>query len=164
MIFIREYACGLKKSAGKTIAILTADCLPFLLEIIKIGFDSYLHRFAPKEIVMTAIGETLDGKTFIDRKIAPWLWNLKAELPRECNLSEREKQVVELLFRGLSNKEVAVNLHISENTVKFHVQNIFCKLGVKNRSEFQAVCNQRFGHHARHGFPIPAQRDGKKSR
>jgi DNA-binding NarL/FixJ family response regulator len=50
-------------------------------------------------------------------------------------LTPRELQVLQLLAEGLANKQIAVNLGISENTIKFHVSSIFGKLGVNNRLE-----------------------------
>ena len=51
------------------------------------------------------------------------------------DLTERERQVWALVARGLSNREIARRLTLSDNTVKFHVQHLFHKLGVKNRTE-----------------------------
>jgi DNA-binding NarL/FixJ family response regulator len=50
-------------------------------------------------------------------------------------LTERENQVLQLLARGLANKQIAVALGISEHTVKFHVSSIYTRLGVTNRAE-----------------------------
>jgi len=50
-------------------------------------------------------------------------------------LTERENQVLQLLARGLANKQIALELGISEHTVKFHISSIYTKLGVTNRTE-----------------------------
>ena len=50
-------------------------------------------------------------------------------------LTERESQVLQLLARGLANKQIGVSLGISEHTVKFHVSSIYTKLGVTNRAD-----------------------------
>jgi DNA-binding NarL/FixJ family response regulator len=50
-------------------------------------------------------------------------------------LTERETEVLQLLTQGLSNKQIAVRLHISEHTVKFHVSSVYGKLGATNRAE-----------------------------
>lgn len=60
-------------------------------------------------------------------------------------LTPREGEVLELLGRGLSNKLIAGELHISEHTVKFHISSLYAKLGVSSRAE--AV-----GQGARHGL------------
>jgi DNA-binding NarL/FixJ family response regulator len=51
------------------------------------------------------------------------------------DLTQRERQVWALVARGLSNRDIAKRLNLSDNTVKFHVQHLFHKLGVKNRTE-----------------------------
>ena len=51
------------------------------------------------------------------------------------SLTERENQVLQLLARGMANKQIAAALHISEHTVKFHVSSIYTKLGATNRAE-----------------------------
>ena len=51
-------------------------------------------------------------------------------------MTDKEREVSRLLFKGLSNKEIAEVLGVTEKTVKFHVTGIFDKAGVKSRSEF----------------------------
>ena len=51
------------------------------------------------------------------------------------SLSQREREVLKFLAKGLSNKEIAVSMRLSPSTVKRHVENIFRKLQVKNRVE-----------------------------
>jgi DNA-binding CsgD family transcriptional regulator len=57
-------------------------------------------------------------------------------------ISEREQDVVRLLLRGKSNREIEHELYISVYTVKNHIQNIFKKIGVKNRFQFLAIINE----------------------
>jgi DNA-binding NarL/FixJ family response regulator len=58
----------------------------------------------------------------------------EAEAPAEA-LTERERQVLQLLAQGLANKQIAASLRISEHTVKFHVSGIYAKLGAASRTE-----------------------------
>lgn len=124
---------------SRTMVILTSDCLSFLPDVVKIRPDSYLHRFAPKEIISKAVEETLNGKNFIDRKVVLWLWNLKKESWNNYNFTECEKKVAYLLLQGLTNKEISHELNVSTNTVKFHLHNVYTKLKVENRAEFKRI-------------------------
>jgi DNA-binding NarL/FixJ family response regulator len=64
--------------------------------------------------------------------------------PRHSNmLSEREREVLHLVADGLSNKQVAHPLSITERTVKFHMTSIFNKLGAENRAQATALALQR---------------------
>ncbi|MEA5453853.1 LuxR C-terminal-related transcriptional regulator [Sinomonas sp. JGH33] len=57
-------------------------------------------------------------------------------------LGRREEEVLRLLAAGLRNRTIAAELHVSENTVKFHVRNVFRKLGVTSRAEAVALANE----------------------
>lgn len=53
-------------------------------------------------------------------------------------LSLREREVVELVVKGLSNREIGAMLFVTEKTVKFHLTNIFAKLGIRTRAQLIA--------------------------
>lgn len=73
-----------------------------------------------------------------------WLNGLRSfgELQKSNELSPREKQVLQLLTRHLTNKEIGNQLNISEKTVKRHTGNLFKKLGVTNRMEAVALVTE----------------------
>jgi DNA-binding NarL/FixJ family response regulator len=55
------------------------------------------------------------------------------------HLTPRERQMVEAVTRGLSNKQIAAELWVTEGTVKFHLTNVFAKVGVANRTQLVAL-------------------------
>jgi LuxR family maltose regulon positive regulatory protein len=71
-----------------------------------------------------------------------WLSGLRQKAPSHGTLSAREAQILNFLKTGLPNKSIANELHVSERTVKFHLQNIFEKLHVNNRTEALSVAHQ----------------------
>jgi DNA-binding NarL/FixJ family response regulator len=82
------------------------------------------------EDMVLALRHVLEG-----RAVMPVGWqaaSLREEAPLDA-LSVREREVLDLLAGGMSNKEIAARLTISSNTVKFHLRTIYAKLGVRNR-------------------------------
>jgi len=67
---------------------------------------------------------------------------LRDEL-RKSGLTRREAEIVEYVNRGLSNREVAHETFITEKTVKFHLTNVFQKLGLKSRAQLIVWCTPR---------------------
>ena len=67
---------------------------------------------------------------------------LKTEL-RSMKLSNREIEVMEQVAKGLTNKESAINLFVAEKTIKFHMTNIFRKLGFKHRAQLIVWCAEK---------------------
>jgi ATP/maltotriose-dependent transcriptional regulator MalT len=60
------------------------------------------------------------------------------ELPAGWPMTQAERQVLELLMRGLSNREIATELHVSVNTIQTHLSHTYEKLGVRSRSQLLA--------------------------
>jgi DNA-binding NarL/FixJ family response regulator len=93
------------------------------------------------EETILALRHVLEG-----RAVMPVGWqaaSLQEDSPLAA-LSEREREVLDLLTSGMSNKEIAAHLTISSNTVKFHLRTIYSKLGVSNRVQaMQAVGPQK---------------------
>jgi DNA-binding NarL/FixJ family response regulator len=93
------------------------------------------------EETILALRHVLEG-----RAVMPIGWqaaSLQEDAPLAA-LSEREREVLDLLTAGMSNKEIAAHLTISSNTVKFHLRTIYSKLGVSNRVQaMQAVGQQQ---------------------
>ncbi|MBQ3466283.1 MAG: response regulator transcription factor [Firmicutes bacterium] len=63
------------------------------------------------------------------------------EVAEQYNLTKRERELVELIYQGKSNKDIAEELFLSESTVKTHIYNIFRKMNVKNRIEVICIIN-----------------------
>jgi DNA-binding NarL/FixJ family response regulator len=76
--------------------------------------------------VLDSLRNVIEG-----RSVMPAGWHAAVE--GDGRLSERERQVLELVCEGLSNRDIADSLVVSPNTVKFHLRSIYAKLGVQNR-------------------------------
>ncbi len=100
------------------------------------GARGLLHRDTPPERLAAAVVAVAEGATVLDDDAADALLRRAAPGAGPVEpLTPRELEVLRLLAEGLPNKAVAARLEVSENTVKFHVNAIFGKLGVQSRTE-----------------------------
>lgn len=109
----------------------------YFLSAIKEGADGYLLKDSPSELVVDAIRTIAKGESVIHPSMTKKLlsFHQKDRKPEENQLTDREREVLLCLVEGLTNKEIAKKLYISETTVKIHVSKIFKKLEVKSRSQ-----------------------------
>ena len=100
------------------------------------GARGLLHRDTPPERLAAAVAAVAEGVTVLDDDAADALLRRAAPGAGPVEpLTPRELEVLRLLAEGLANKAVAARLEVTENTVKFHVNAIFGKLGVQSRTE-----------------------------
>jgi DNA-binding NarL/FixJ family response regulator len=103
-----------------------------ILEAKKAKPGNYVIKpFSPEEI-MVAVELTLMHQTVK----APFVENMRS-ISNFLSLSEREIQVMNCLYRKLSNSEMSAELDVSPNTVKFHLKNLYNKLEINSRSELE---------------------------
>lgn len=110
-----------------------------LLGAVKAGAKGYLLKNAEAGEVIESIRRVAAGEAILP----PYMINLVLEelaspSPEPQQLTERELDALKLVAQGLGNKEIAGQLHISENTVKTHVRHILEKLHLSNRAEAAA--------------------------
>ncbi len=106
---------------------------------LQAGAMAYLLKSASLEEVVSAIREVYAGGRRIPEPIAV---QLAGRISR-IELSPREQEILNLVARGLTNREIAELLHISDKTVRNHVVNCLDKLRVKDRTEATAVAIRR---------------------
>lgn len=122
----------------------------WVFDAIRGGAAGYLLKDTPREDLIAAIKDTVAGKTYIDPEVAGKLFDHVAQKTTGPNtaiiaeLSERERDVLRLLARGLSNADIAARLYLSEGTVRNYVSSIFAKLEVTDRTQ-AAVLAIRYG-------------------
>jgi len=104
-----------------------------ILLAIETGATGYLLKDAPREQLFEAIRVVAEGKSPLAPTVASRLVGRMRGDDEEA-LSSREIEVLELVARGTSNKEIAKSLWVSETTVKSHMLHIFDKLGVTDRT------------------------------
>ncbi|MEB3355290.1 MAG: response regulator transcription factor [Synechococcales bacterium] len=98
---------------------------------LQAGAKGYLLKDAPLDDVIAAIRTIHAGENYLPAEIGAKL----AERFNQPQLSDRESEVLQLMSQGKSNQEIAADLFVSEGTVKFHINNIYNKLKVKDRAQ-----------------------------
>lgn len=131
---------------AKVLMLTYSDAEDVVVGAIRAGASGYLvhGRFEPDELA-AAVRDVAAGRTVLSPAIAPIVFEALRHQPSEAmaspvaGLTGRERQVMNLIATGMSNGAIAEKLFVSEKTVKNHVNNIYSKMGVRNRSEAIAV-------------------------
>jgi DNA-binding NarL/FixJ family response regulator len=124
---------------ARILALTTFDGDADIRRALRAGARGYLLKDMPLDDVIAAIRALLRGERVIPAAVASRL----AEHSERADLTERELEVLHLVGRGLSNKEVAKAIGRMDETVKIHLKNIFVKLGVDDRTEAVTVALAR---------------------
>jgi DNA-binding NarL/FixJ family response regulator len=99
---------------------------------IEAGADGFVLKTESPQHTITAVRQIAEGQLVFPQAARRWL----GMAPDDTSaLTEREEEILKLLAEGLSNAQIGTRLHLSENTIKFHLRNIYAKLGVSNRTE-----------------------------
>lgn len=125
----------------RVLVLTTYDADEWLFEAIRAGACGYLLKDSPREALIAAIEGTAAGRTHVDPAVAGrlfdqvWRGTPPPPGPELQSLTERERDVLRLLARGLGNADIAEALHLSEGTVRNHVSAILAKLDVADRTQ-----------------------------
>ena len=129
----------------RVLILTTFDLDEYVLSALRAGTSGFLLKDVPPEDLVEAIRVVAAGDALLAPRITRRLIEEFARRPAAADLDEaalasltaREREILELLARGLSNAEMAAALYVSEHTVKTHVGNVLAKLGLRDR--IQAV-------------------------
>ncbi len=132
--------CQKLTSAYSDTAVLVLTTLiddQLVVRAIRSGASGYVVKDVDTRELLHAILAVSQGESAFDsRSASAMVRSLNSRSPLESKqLTEREREVLSLLARGLSNRDIAKRLFISETTAKFHVGNIIRKLNVTRRAE-----------------------------
>ena len=115
------------------LVLTTYDTDTDIVRAVEAGATGYLLKDTPREELFNAIRATARGESVLAPAVAARLMG-RVRAPAEESLSAREIEVLGLVASGASNKEIGQGLHISEATVKSHLNNVYQKLGVSDRT------------------------------
>lgn len=135
------------------VAVVSAfDDMPTITRVLNLGASGFIPKAFSGEALLSAVREVLAGNIFrpsaqqgarLDdaKPLPPSKLSVK---PEEVGLTDRQAQVLALMVRGLSNRDIADQLDLSEGTVKIHATAVFKALGVNSRTQ-ALVAVARYG-------------------
>ncbi|MFC9066136.1 response regulator [Streptomyces harbinensis] len=126
----------------KVLVLTTYDTDSDTLPAIEAGATGYLLKDTPRDELFAAVRAAAEGRTVLSPAVATRLVSRVREPVGEA-LSTRERQVLGLVAKGSSNREIAAELFISEATVKTHLAHLYTKLGVNDRAAAVATGYER---------------------
>lgn len=125
------------------LVLTTYDNDSYIGPALNAGAHGYLLKDATPDDLTRAVRKVMQGGVTLEPGVAARLLERVSDQNRGDELSGRELMVLKLLVRGASNKMIAAQLQLSENTVKSHISHIFVKLGVQSRAEAVSAALQR---------------------
>jgi two-component system nitrate/nitrite response regulator NarL len=134
-----------RRAIGSRLILLTASISrQRIVEALRLGAHGVVMKEAASDLLFRAIRAVMGGQTWVGREmVADLVHYMRGQLSatdrRKFGLTPREQQVVAAVVSGLTNKDIARQFSISEDTIKHHVSHIFDKLGVSNRLELALV-------------------------
>jgi DNA-binding NarL/FixJ family response regulator len=125
---------------GVRVVMFTAHAEQDLLwDALDAGAQGFVLKDSDSTALVAAIRQVVDGEPYVDPRLAPDFLRQLAK-PRSAGvLSAREREILQMLADGCSNREVADRLVVSVETVKTHVKHILAKLGADHRTQAVAI-------------------------
>jgi DNA-binding NarL/FixJ family response regulator len=130
----------------RVIVLTTFDYDEYVFNAIKGGAMGYLLKDVPAPQLIDTIRRVHAGESFIQPSVASKVlleYGRRPSLPPGEELTEREREVLDFLAAGASNREIAERLFLAEGTVKNHVSNILGKLHAANRTHAVALAREQ---------------------
>ncbi len=137
-------------SAPRVLILTTFDLDKYVFEALRAGASGFTLKSSPVDELLSAIRIVAEGEALLAPSVTRRLiahFSRASRVPPERRrdfgqLTEREREVLSLLARGLSNTELATTLHVSLPTVKTHVSRILTKLGARDRTQLVVTAHE----------------------
>lgn len=127
---------------ARILVLTTYDSDADILRAVEAGATGYLLKDTPRSDLFRAIEKVAQGESVLAPTVASRLMQ-RMRSPTEETLSSREIEVLQLVARGKSNREIGKALHVSTATIKTHLVRIFDKLDVTDRTAAVTVALER---------------------
>ena len=123
-----------KFKSSKIMILDSQKDIELFIKSVDYGIDGYILNIDDKDEFIYIIKRVLNGKKFYDSELLQYSISEK-KTNNEIDLTNREKSVLNYVCKGLSNKDIAKELKVTDYTIKKHVSNILSKLHLRNRQD-----------------------------
>jgi DNA-binding NarL/FixJ family response regulator len=135
--------CADPRLATRVLILTTFDLDEYVLGALRAGASGFLLKDAPRESLFTAVRTVAAGDALLAPSVTRRLIERHLRLgqppgplvDRLAAMTDRERQVLAMLARGLSNADIATALHLGEPTVRTHIGRIYTKAGARDRAQ-----------------------------
>lgn len=129
------------------ILVLTAGLSgPEAVQLVQAGVAGIIHKHHSTEVLRDTIRQVAAGEAYMEKDYLPYLFRSVdgARSPLQPRLTDRDRTVLRFIFQGLTNKEIAGHLTISEGAVKASLRQLFEKLRVHTRAQLVKVALEQY--------------------
>lgn len=143
-----EGLCEMRKKAecARFVVVSASEDVRNIRKVFESGVCGYIPKRSDPKILNSAIQLVLDGGTYIPPILIESIGTVQTNgaKPKGKTLTNRQTQVLDLVAQGLSNKQIAYEMGVSEATVKLHINALLRSIGVTNRTQ-AVVTAQKMG-------------------
>jgi DNA-binding NarL/FixJ family response regulator len=130
-----------KRYPTTKVVLISASSDPEQIQaVLRRGADGYIVKSINPDDIPAALRQAYEGTAYYALGVSE---SAEEHVSRTVGLTEREVTILKALARGLSNKQISQEHWVTEQTVKFHLSNIYRKLGVANRAEAMRYAHQQ---------------------
>jgi len=140
---LTDLSSTLQKLAPRPLLLITSSVHPSVLQqLLRDGLAGVVMRASGCETLLEAVESVASGKVWLQRDLLAETFGESSHGRRSCSqanriaqLTQREREMIAVAACGLTNRQIANKVNISEATVRHHLSSVFAKLGVANRGE-----------------------------
>jgi two-component system, NarL family, nitrate/nitrite response regulator NarL len=136
-----------KKGFNGYILVVTAGTTgPEAVQLVQAGVSGILHKHHSAEELCAKIRQIAAGEVYLEPEYFNSLYRSvdRTKAKKRATLTERDKLVLRFIFQGLTNRDIAVRLNISESGVKSAIRQLFDKLGVRTRAQLVKIALEQY--------------------
>jgi two-component system nitrate/nitrite response regulator NarL len=131
---------------GQFLIVTAGASDPEAVQLVQAGVSGILHKHHSMEVLCQTIRQIAAGEVSIEKTyLAPLFRSMdRTHVPGRPKLTERDKTVLRLILQGLTNREIAARLEISEGAVKASLRHVCEKLGVRTRAQLVRIALEQY--------------------